>query len=48
MIDERTHDGVRNEARLATRSAVCLLTGLDKDGGPVIVAKRVANGPGKV
>lgn len=40
---EELINGVRNEARLATRSADCLLTGLGKDGGPGIVTSRVVN-----
>jgi len=48
ILMEELMNGVRKEARLATTSAVCLLMGLDKDGGPVIVADRVASDPVKV
>jgi len=45
---EELMNGVRNEARLATKSAVCLLTGADNDGSPVMVGECVAGDPGKV
>jgi hypothetical protein len=48
ILMEELMNGVRNDARLATKSAVCLLIGLDKDGVPQIVQEGVAGDPGKV